>query len=58
VQIGAVTTIPDQDNSTLTESNQNSAPTTPSDSVYGGGNAGARFGGQRYRQSGTVPGQQ
>jgi hypothetical protein len=58
VQIGAITTIPDhQDNSSLTESNQGSAPTTPISQTSTGGNAGSRFGGQRYRQSGTVPGQ-
>jgi hypothetical protein len=54
VQIGAITTIPDQDNSSLTESNQGSAPTTPNGSACSSGNAGSRFGGQRYRQSGTV----
>jgi hypothetical protein len=59
VQIGAITTIPDhQDNSSLTESNQGSAPTTPIGHTSTGGNAGSRFGGQRYRQSGTIPGQQ
>jgi hypothetical protein len=56
VQIGAVTTIPDQDNSTLTESNQGGAPNTPYGSACG--NAGAHFSGQRYRQSGTASGRQ
>jgi hypothetical protein len=40
VQIGAVTTIPDQDSSTLTGSNQGSAPMTPNGGSYAsGGNA-------------------
>jgi len=57
VQIGAVTTIPDQDSSTLTGSNQGSAPMTPGGGSYAsGGNAGTNFGGQRYMQTGNVPG--
>jgi hypothetical protein len=48
VQIGAVTAIPDHDNSTLTDSNQGGTQTTNT-----GGTAGARFGSLCYRQAGT-----
>jgi hypothetical protein len=48
VQIGAVTTIPDHDNSTLTDSNQGGTQSTTT-----GGTAGARFGSLRYRQAGA-----
>lgn len=54
VQIGAVTTIPDHDHSMLTNSNGNQGGGVPTPS----GNAGARFGGQHYRQAGTTPGRE
>jgi hypothetical protein len=48
VQIGAVTVIPDNDNSTLTDSNQGGTQVTNP-----GGTAGARFGSLCYRQTGA-----
>jgi hypothetical protein len=50
VQIGAVTAIPEHDNSTLTDSNQSRAQVT---NPASGGTAGARFGSLRYRQGGN-----
>jgi hypothetical protein len=53
VQIGAVTAIPEHDNSTLTDSNQSRAQVT---NPASGGTAGARFGSLRYRQGGNANG--
>jgi hypothetical protein len=49
VQIGAVTMIPEHDNSTLMDSNQGSGSQVTS----AGGTAGARFGSLCYRQAGN-----